>query len=290
MPDLRTGPDGPLIVGTAVGDLLVWDGVEWVPTPGGGGAPPPIVALAANTASVDSGYPDGFVVLRTGSNVNPAGAYNGGGTGNKALLGVPGFSGLPIAALLSISYTWENLLGPTGVPGPVSVTVPFGNLIVDFAPPPGPGDLRVLSLLDRQLAAAISASIGSYADAGPLHTHTWLAVETAPGINGSVCIIGVTNPPGAATPPGGCPVNVTVGAGQFENTYRWTDLIATNPTAVLVDAFPANAVLFPTGDGGMPVGAVTPAILVVSGDSANIVKSGKRIVALTVNGTPIVPL
>jgi len=33
MPDLRTGPDGPLIVGTAVGDVLVWNGVEWVPGP-----------------------------------------------------------------------------------------------------------------------------------------------------------------------------------------------------------------------------------------------------------------
>ena len=262
---------------------------------GGGGGDGEFIRFAVNSAGVDGRYTDRSMVLRVGASVNPAGAFNGGGLGNKALLGLLGFGGMPIGALVSVAYTWKNLLGPIGVPSePPSVVVPYCNLIVDFAPFPGPGDLRVLSILDRQLAAAISASIGSYADVGALHTHSWLSAESAPGVNGSVCIIGVTNPAvPPAVPPGGCPVNVTVGIGQFENTYKWSDLVALNPTAVLVDAFPANPVGFappgPTGDGGMPVGALVPAIEIVSGDSGNLVKSGKQLVALAVNGTPIIP-
>src|SRR3990172_833097 len=140
------------------------------------------------------------------------------------------------------------------------------------APFPGPGDLRILVLMDRQLAATISASIGAYADAGPLHTHSWQSTETGAGVNGSVLIIGVTNPPvPPATPPGGCPVNVTAGVGQLENTYKWSDLVFLNPSAVLVDAFPLTTAAPPApgGDGGMPVGAVVPSVLLASGDSTN---------------------
>jgi hypothetical protein len=39
----------------------------------------------------------------------------------------------------------------------------------------------------------------------------------------------------------------------------------------------------------MPAGAVMPAILLISGDSGNVVKSGKRIVSMSVNGGAIVP-
>jgi len=74
---------------------------------------------------------------------------------------------------------------------------------------------------------------------------------------------------------------MSVGPNWQANAYLFSSLVAANPGAVLVDAWP--------NDGGMPSGAVMPSILLVSGDSSNIVRSGKRITTLLVNGTAIFP-
>lgn len=75
------------------------------------------------------------------------------------------------------------------------------------------------------------------------------------------------------------PAHVAVGPAWPERTYRWADLVAAKPDAVLVDAFPA--------DGGLPAGAVMPAIVLVSGDRSNTQRSSKRISSLSVNGAAI---
>lgn len=236
----------------------------------GGGLEANLVALPVNTAAVDAGYQDGSLVLRTGSNANPAGAFTGGGIGNKSILGVSGFDGLPIGQLTSISYTWTNVTGPGGPffnpPGGPSVQTPYVNLIVDF----GGGDLRVCPLLDDSLAAAVTAAIGTYSNPGGLNvlTFAWSSAQD---------VLIVNAPPNPV--PGGVAPNVNVGATWFERTYRWADLVAANPAAVLRDVF--------TGDGGLPAGAVTPGVLLVSGDSANVTKSGKRIRAFEVNGQSV---
>lgn len=84
-------------------------------------------------------------------------------------------------------------------------------------------------------------------------------------------------------------VQVTVGPSWPANAYSFSDLLATNSNALtasnanaeLVDDFPA--------DGGLPSGAIVPSILLVSGDSANLTKSGKKILDFKVNGVSVSP-
>ena len=243
---------------------------------GGGGVSAAVLGLPVNAAGLVV-LPDNRINLRTGSRTNAAGAYNGGGTGNKVFAGLTAFDQLPLGQLTAIEYTWTNQLGPGGPnflpPTVATTTTPFINLIVDF----GAGDLRVLICLSDQLAPAINAALGTYVNNGSnLLTYSWNNAK-------AVCIVGA--PPAAV--PGGVVPSVTVGPGFLENAYSFAALVAANPLAKLVTAFPANAVLFPTGDGGAPVGAVLPSILVVSGDSGTLVKSGKTLHTLKVNGVSV---
>lgn len=237
---------------------------------GGGGLAARLIPLPVNTAAVDGGYQDGSIVLRTGSNANPAGAYTGGGTGNKAILGVSRFDQLPIAGLTAVSYTFTNVVGPGGPffipPGAGTVTTPYLNFVVDF----GGGDLRICVACDDSLAGAVTAAIGTYVNNGfNVLTYSWTA---------AMDVLIVNAPPNPV--PGGVLPNVNLGPTWFDRTYRWADLIAANPAAVLRDVF--------TGDGGMPAGAVTPGVCLVSGDSGNVVRSGKRIQAFSVNGGSVI--
>jgi hypothetical protein len=236
---------------------------------GGGGG-----GFSVNSASVDAGYDDGSIVLRTGSRTNAAGSYNGGGTGNKSIAGVFGFNGLPIGSLKSLEYVWENVSGPGGPffipPGGPAVQTPYINLVVDFDPL-GAGNLKIIVTNDDSLAGAITASIGTYVNNGSnVLTYGW------DGLTQNVLIVGQVPPA-----PGGVPADVSVGASWLENSYDWQALVAANPTAVLVDAF--------TGDGGLPAGAITPAVMLVSGDSGNVTKSGKKIQSFKVNGSNVLP-
>lgn len=240
---------------------------------GGGALGPNLLPLPANNAAADAGYSDGSVVLRVGAGAHPAGAFSGGGTGNKSILGVLGRDGLPIGGLTALEFRWTNVVGPVGgtyiPPGAASPVVPYMNLVVDFNPA-GPSDLRVLSLMDSGLGGAISAAIGTYTNDGfNVITHAW---------SSAMDVLIVNAPPNPV--PGGVPPNVSTGPSWFQNTYSWAALVAANPTAVLRDAF--------TGDGGLPAGAVTPAILLVSGDSGNVTRSGKRFSSLKVNGVPLI--
>jgi len=229
--------------------------------------------FSVNAAAVDTGFADGSIVLRTGARTNSAGAYTGGGTGNKAILGVFGFDRMPLGLLSAVSYSWRNVVGSGGPffnpPGAATVTTPYVNLIVDFDPL-GAGDIRVLVLADDSLNPSVSASIGSYANPGGqnLLTYSW-------GADQNVLI--VNSPLNSA--PGGVAPQISVGAAWPENSYKWSSLVSANPHAVLVDAFP--------NDGGMPAGAVMPALLLVSGDSGNLARSGKRVTALKVNGSNV---
>jgi hypothetical protein len=194
---------------------------------------------------------------------------------------VRGFSGLPLSAIQSLEFTWQNLLGPGGPffnpPTAPSVTTPYINFVVDFNPGGG-GDLRVLLLVDDTLNPAIANTIGTYLNPGGLNTLIYGWTELM-----NVCIVGA--PPAAA--PGGVPPAVSVGPAFTDNAFSWAALKAANPSAIFVDAFPANPTLFPNGDGGMPVGAIVPSLVVVSGDSGNVTKSGKHLLSLKVNGMPI---
>lgn len=225
--------------------------------------------LSVNEASVDDGLFGDSIVLRTSEQVNSAGSFTGGGLGNKAIAGVIGLHGDPISSLNLIGFSWTNVVGPAGpnfIPAEAVTTVtPYINMLVDFDPNGG-GDLRLLVLLTDQLAPAISESLGTYLnDGNNLLSYLWDRSK-------NVSIVGA--PPDPV--PGGVVPSVSVGASWPENSYTWEALVAANPDAIFVDAYPA--------DGGMPAGAIIPAITLNSGDSGTVIKSGKRIIRFGVNG------
>lgn len=249
--------------------------------------------LSVNAASIDGAFSDGSIVMRTGAVVNPPGAFNGNGTGNKSIAGIPntGLVGQPLAALQSLQYDWQNLLDPGPNNGAGSVRSPKGNFLVDFTPDDPAIGIRLILVTDDSLFPTISAAIGVYTGtpgpypAGPLYTYRWdSSLPAAAG--GSVCIVGIPGPLG----PNGVAPAVTGGVGVFwqTNAFKWTDLIAACPNSRIVEAFPANPTS-PNGDGGAPAGAMLPPVSLISGDSGNQVKQGKQILQLLLNGATIIP-
>jgi hypothetical protein len=270
-----TFPDGPL-TGAPLGFPNPGSGgTPVVPSPIGGGTIPNYLTgggfspdFSVNSARVDV-QTDGALNLRTGARTNAAGGFSGGGTGNKAITGILGLDGGALGSILSAEFTWENVVGPVGPffnpPGAPTPLSPYLNFVVDFDPN-GAGDIRVLVALDDSLNPAITAAIGTYSNPGGLNklTFRWEA---------SMDVLIVGAPP--ALVPGGVAPNVSVGASWLENSYSFAALLAANPDAILVDAF--------SGDGGLPAGAITPALMILSGDSGNLTRSGKRLTSLKVN-------
>lgn len=227
---------------------------------------------SVNSASCDAGYVDRSIVLRTGSVINAAGSYNGGGVGNKAIYGYSKYlDGTPLINLTSLEFVWENVVGlggPNFLPPTIITTLtPYINLNVDFS---GVGtDIRVLIIASDQLNTLITNSIGSYVNNGlNVLTYSWNATQ-------NVCI--VNSPPNST--PGGVLPDVTVGPSFLNNSYKFSDLISANPAAIIKDAY--------TGDGGLPSGAITPGLILCSGDSGNVSKSGKKIKSIKVNNIEI---
>jgi len=226
--------------------------------------------FSVNEASAYAGYDDDSIVLRTSARANAAGGFTGGGTGNKSIRGFFGLNGASLGSLQSIEYVWENVVGPAGInflpPEPATTVTPYVNFLVDFDPN-GAGDIRVLVVSTDQLAAAINNSVGTYVNNGSnVLTYSW---------DSSQNVLIVLAPPNPV--PGGVAPDVSIGASWLENSYKFSDIVAANPDAVLIDSYPA--------DGGLPAGAIVPSMMLISGDSGTVIKSGKKINSFSINGT-----
>jgi hypothetical protein len=235
---------------------------------GGGGGIGSVSDFSANEAQAYA-VPNNRLVLRTSARTNAAGAFNGGGTGNKAIYGNFSLDGLPIGSLQNIDFTWTNLLGPSGPfaipPEAVTTVTPYVNLIVDFG-----GDLRIITLGTDHLNPAIVAACGT-------HTNDGFGNISMAWDGATQDVLIVNAPPNPV--PGGVVPNVSVGPLWLENSYSWAALVAANPGAVIRNAF--------VNDGGFPSGAFMPGLLLASGDSGTLIKSGKLITSLSVNGNSL---
>jgi len=239
-------------------------------TGGGAGGFNVFADFSVNSAVVDGGYADKSLVLRTGGSVNPAGAFTGGSTGNKAILGRFGYNKLPLNSFISLSYTWKLVTGPGGPyyipPGAGTVCTPYWNLLVDFNPAGPIHNVRVLVMCDDSLAPIITNAIGSFVnDGNNVLTYGW---------NKSQYVL-IVNSPTLLPAPGGVLPAISVGLNWQANAYDFAALLAANPTAVVVDEWP--------NDGGMPAGAILPGPLLISGDSGNITKAGYNVTSLKIN-------
>jgi hypothetical protein len=207
--------------------------------------------LSVNSARVEGaqGALSSFVTPATGPNT--VGGYNGGGVGNKAILGFKGYNGLPLASIKTISWQYE-IVSMGGAPTVLLVN-PYLNLIVNL----NGVDIRIF-VIDPTLASPDPRNTGTLS-ISPSGTRTFTH-------DTSTNYVQIVNSPNVAPPPSPAipPPTPVVGPGPpyiIWNNYafRWSDIIATFPGAVLVEAL--------STDGGLPKSTNMPAMLLIAGDS-----------------------
>lgn len=192
-----------------------------------------VVDVSVNRASATPGRVlPGGLVLHTGHADNAVGGFGGAGTGNKAIAGLPGLDGTPLASVRGLG--WESM----AVEG---AGVPYANLIVDL----GCDGQRLALVVASGAGTAVAPGRTGYAfDA---RQPVWRAVG---GLDALL--------PGHLDPAAG----------------RLADVVAAYPDACLADAM--------TGDAGLPAGEVTPAAMVILGDSLNHTPLEQRIFGIQV--------
>ena len=235
---------------------------------GGGGGTfmfPNRLDLSVNNARVSSPYSN-RPVLQTSTGTNAAGAYNGGGVGNKSILGFKGLSGVPLASIVSIVFDWM----------PLSITPPapllfYANLIVDLG---GGAGIRVFVIdTDPAVVGPLNTGVVTSPAPGVLRmTHT-------PAVN-FVQIVNAFGPVPPAIAPVPVPVAAGAPAGPWQaSSFSYASILAAYPGATLIDAS--------SGDGGLPKApTVTPALMLLQGDSSNLQMRASAMVQMLVNGVP----
>jgi len=172
------------------------------------------------------------VVLQTEAGGNPVGAFAGDGVGNKAIAGLVGFDGLPLASFSGIAFRVRDGGGQ-----------PYANVVVDLG----------CDGADLALVVASGAPVGpdgavTYA----ADASQWRAVGGLPGL---------------------LPGHLEPAAGTL------TDVAVAYPAACLRDA--------DTADAGLPAGDVTPAVMLILGDSRNTAALRVELSDVVVAGAPV---
>jgi hypothetical protein len=267
---------------------------------GGGIVFPNRYDLSVNEARVE-GAGTASPILITGSQVNNPGAFfSVGNTGNKAMLGFKGHSGLPLASIAQIQWEWENVapLIPSGsIPHPyVNLQVQldathFKILVIDpnaqIATPAlnlgtlvslGPNKWRFTHTPGANLVQIVNVFVDRPAGVGlapvfpPFPDLPLLCLPT--GVNGGLLPLPIAGPPVPPGPP--YPTN-----SWPSYSFRYSDLLALYPAAQIVDVF--------LGDGGLPgpqVVTTVPAMFLCAGDSGSHDQRYIRMGPVTLNGAP----
>lgn len=208
--------------------------------------------LSVNDGRVDAAQTASPVMI-TNTSLNNPGGFNGGGTGNKAILGFKGHAGLPLGQLKTLSFEWEIVapLEPS-----LLFAAPYVSIVLELAPaqykiltidPGSPGlNLGTLTTIgtDRYRFEHVAVADQNYVQV----------------VNAFTAQIPV--PPVPAMPIVSPPVPIAAGTGPSwpSASFRYSDILASFPGATLVDVF--------TGDGGLPSRqTITPSLMMILGDS-----------------------
>jgi hypothetical protein len=179
---------------------------------------PPLAGIdcSVNSARVQPHSSGAGITITTTARVNEAGAFQGGGSGNKAIYGAWSLDLLPLAELQHLLIVWQNQAGPAGPhvepAQAVTVATPYLNLLVDLnaADAPAGADIRVLVCCCDQLSPAISEAIGVKSNDGSNRlTDLWRADTHG------VLIVGYD---GSNAPGGIIPV-LSNGSSWMENVF-----------------------------------------------------------------------
>jgi hypothetical protein len=254
-------PDGLMVLSVYQQPTDQWVSTSILLGGGGGALFPNRIDLSCNKARIDNPFSASpLMVTQTGPSL--AGAYNGGGIGNKAILGFLGYDLLPLGALLDISWTWQNMAPQLPL---IGNRRPYLNVVVDingddsvykiFAIPFGVAPALVNNLVETPLGP--NRFRYSWTPSNPVTT-TQVVNQLLP-----------VPPPVVA---GGYPA-----PGAWPGTaYSVASIVAAWPNARLREVN--------SGDGGLPNGTVTAAIMLVTGDSGNQLLGAAMLEDITING------
>ena len=271
------GPYDPHVPDPSVGEVLTWDGEYWAPGPGGGGGPTLVAGRrnhSVNAASIEA-FDTTSPIMRTNTTLNGAGGFNGGGVGNKAILGHWIDAPLALSALASIELLIEQLTPEAGL----AFTIPYLNAIVELDPVGYPGVLAVLSFGDTQNPL----NLGTYTTpALNQHRTVW-----TPGANFLQVVSDKgMGPPQVSTPvpvAGPATVPISHGIAQPSNwnnhDYSLANLVVAYPNARIVNGSSL--------DGGMPRTTKTAGFLVTLGDSSTRIQNSVSLIEWKINGISV---
>jgi hypothetical protein len=225
---------------------------------------------SVNNAQVENLHSP-IATLRTQSGGNVAGGFNGGGTGNKAILGTGQGSAWSFGALTSISFTWKDVQPSNPGPGP------YLNLLISLSgTTAGP---YVIGVIDPSLPASLHNGT-TVLNADGSFTTTWnAATDAMPIVQG---LLVPPNPPGGPgfVPPSfddSPPVPPPLPGGWLHYSYTLAAIAAAYPSAQFLDG--------DTGDGGMPKSPnVVRYLAVIVGDSNNQLARTFEISSVQLNG------
>lgn len=231
---------------------------------------------SVNGASVDE-FSGAFPapVLRTNTDVNNPGAFNGGGAGNKAILGHWLTAPLALGAFASMLLDYERI-----TPEITGFVSPYLNAIVELDPVGNPGVLSVLVFAEPDNPL----NTGTFTPLGP--PNQFRSVWT-PAVNFiSVASDKGMGPPSLPPPTplaGPATVPVTEGPPQPANwndhNYSIANLLIAYPAARIVNGS--------SGDGGLPKMTPTAGFMVLVGDSGFVQQNAVRILDWRLNGVSI---
>jgi hypothetical protein len=229
--------------------------VEWPGDSGGDSFNPNRVDCSVNSGRVDGLY-TAQPVLHTQPAGNVVGGFNGGGTGNKSICGyrlIP--DGQPLSAWQGFSYTWRDL-------DPLNPGLPtYANILVDVN---GDGSLIKIFVVDPVSLPALNNGTNTPNVDGSTTTSYAAASQFVLIVN---LLAGVAPA-------------VSLGPAWPANSFRISDVLAVYPNARFLETA--------SGDGGLPKSPnVTPAFLLVTGDSLNQQIRAMRVSGVTFNGASL---
>jgi hypothetical protein len=268
---------GPDVIATLSG-LGRWMAV---PTSTASAAFPNRYDLSVNHARVESAASSSPVMV-TGTTLNTAGAYTGGGTGNKAILGFKGHSGMLLSALASLSWEYDIVSPIETVPAPLLVH-PYVNLVLRLDATP---NYKILVIDPNQSIIPPPLNLGTLTPTGPT---SWIFTHIPAADTNFVQVVNAFTPQVAAgivpaMPIVSPPVPIAAGFGPIWNnaSFRYSDILAAFPAAVLIDVY--------TGDGGLPgpagTNTMTPSMFLCIGDSGFRRQRYIRMGPILLNGSP----
>jgi hypothetical protein len=223
--------------------------------------------LSVNHARIENATSSAPTFVIPTSGPNPAGGFNGGGTGNKGILGFKEHGGLPVGGFQSVSFEYQfNSL--------TTVTfVPFFNMVVDIT---GTGGYRIF-VIDPSVAVSLNTGTITPLGGGKFRFTHNTATNYVQVVNAFTAYPGPTPPASPAVSP---PVPIAMGTGPSWQgaSFRYSDILASYPASILVDA---NSL-----DGGLPNASITPALMIIMADSNNLSPYNVTIQNVLFNGSP----